>query len=225
MQYYTRERLENVRVENGMLVIEGRIESMDNPDYKPGSSHWREQRKTAHYTSGSINTNGKVDFLYGRIEMRAQLPQGRGVWPAFWALGTNRSEKGWPLCGEIDIMEYVGKEPHTIHANIHHADPNITDRVQHRWVPTGKIEINEPYNNFHIYAIEWDEEKIDFFVDDTLYATFNIEDAGPGAENPFRKPHYLLVNLALGGHWGGEIDESFLPQKYIVDYVRAYRSR
>ena len=130
MQYYTQGRKENVRIENRVLVIEGRIENFKNPKYKEGSEHWKEQREFARYTSGSINTLGKATFRYGRIEVRAKMPQGKGMWPAIWMMGINRTDVGWPRCGEIDIMEYVGKNPHTIHANAHFADPDIKARGQ-----------------------------------------------------------------------------------------------
>jgi len=224
MQYYTRERKENVRIEDGVLVIEGRKEEFANPAHQADS----QQPQVASYTSGSINTLGKTAFLYGRVEVRARMPRGKGMWPAIWMMGTNRTEVGWPRCGEIDIMEYVGKDPHKIHANNHFANPEIKDKslkgkAVHKSGGGGKITINEPYKDFHVYAIEWNENDIQFFVDDERYATFNIDMAGKGPDNPFRKPHYLLLNLAMGGSWGGTIDDNVLPQKYEIDYVRYYK--
>lgn len=223
-QYYTRERKENVRIENGMLVIEGHKEEFKNPRYQKDSTNWKQQRKFAHYTSGSINTLGKTEFLYGRVEVRAKMPQGQGMWPAIWMLGTNITEVGWPRCGEIDIMEYVGHLPHTIHGTCHFTDPGNKEKSVPKRAGSGKITIQEPYNNFHLYAIEWDENQIKFFVDDQHYATLDIDEAGEGPDNPFRKPHYLLLNLALGGSWGGEIDNTVLPQQYMIDYVRVYET-
>lgn len=223
MQYYTRSRKVNVRVENGVLVIEVRREDFKNPQYKAGSKHWKEQREVAHYTSGSINTLGKAAFKYGRVEVRAKMPQGKGMWPAIWMMGTNRTDVGWPRCGEIDIMEYVGKNPNTIHANHHFANPNIKDKAVHKSAGQGKLTVSEPHKDFHVYAIEWDEKQIKAFVDDKHYATLNIDEAGKGPDNPFRQPHYLLLNLALGGSWGGKIDDSVLPQKYEIDYVRIFK--
>jgi beta-glucanase (GH16 family) len=228
-QYYTRQRKENVRVENGMLIIEGRKEEMKNARYKAGSEDWREKNQFASYTSGSINTLGRHSFQYGRIEVRAKVPQGKGMWPAIWMMGTNRTQVGWPRCGEIDIMEYVGKDPNTIHANNHFADPKLKDtslkgKAVHRSAGKGKIRIDKPYADFHVYAIEWDEQQIKFFVDDTQYATFDIDAADEGPDNPFRQPHYLLLNFAMGGSWGGPIDDSVLPQKYEIDYVRYYKA-
>ena len=156
-QYYTRERAENARVENGMLVIEARKEQFKNPSYDPTA---KEQgrggrgREHAEYTSASLTTRGKAAWTYGRIEVRAKLPSGRGTWPAIWTLGTNR-QAGWPACGEIDIMEFVGFDPGIIHANIH------TKKYNHV-MGTGKgdkITIPDASEKFHVYAIEWDAQK------------------------------------------------------------------
>lgn len=223
-QYYTRERKENVRVEGDVLVIEGRKETFKNPKHKPGSKKWQEQ-DVAQYTSGSINTLGKMEFKYGRIEVRAKVPQGKGMWPAIWMMGPTINKVGWPRCGEIDIMEYVGKDPDIIYANNHFANPEIKDKAVHKSGGGGKIKIKGPYNDFHIYAIEWTEKEIKFFVDDKQYATFNIDMAGKGADNPFRKPHYLLLNLAMGGYWGGQVDDTLFPRKYEIDYVRYYKAK
>lgn len=225
LQYYMKARKENSRVENGHLIIEGRKERKPNPRIGEGWADWQKNRKFMDYTSASLITRNKFGFTYGRVEVRAKMPRGRGMWPAIWTLGTNRGEVGWPRCGEIDIMEYVGKQPDTIHANNHFANPDIKDKAVHKSAGRGKISVKEPYNNFHVYAIEWDEKQIMFFVDDKSYATFNIDLAGKGADNPFRKPHYLLLNLALGGSWGGEIDESVLPQKYEIDYIRIFKAK
>lgn len=216
LQYYTRARLENARVENGVMVIEGRRERFRNPRYREGSNRWMEQREYAEYTAASLVTQNRASWQYGRIEVRAKLPRGKGVWPAIWTLGANRSEIGWPRCGEIDIMEFVGKEPNRVHANVHFAVDG-----EHR-SNGGNIEVEEPFGDFHLYALEWDQESMRFYFDQTLYHTFPLDQAGEGEDNPFRKPHYLLINLALGGSWGGEMDDSVLPQQYLIDYVRVY---
>jgi beta-glucanase (GH16 family) len=220
LQFYTGERSDNARIENGNLVIEGRKERYLNPDYKPGAvSGRRRQVEFADYTAASLNTDGKASFLYGRIEVRAKLPHGKGVWPAIWMMGTNHSIVGWPRCGEIDIMEFVGKEPDGIHATLH-----FSKEGRHA-SKGGKITTTAPYNDFHIYAVEWRPDRMDFFFDQQKYFTFDIDLAGVGADNPFRKPHYLLINLALGGSWGGPMDDSVLPQQYLIDYVRIYESK
>jgi beta-glucanase (GH16 family) len=217
-QLYTT-RPENARVEGGLLVIEGRREELPNPHFKEGSENWKEQKPVASYTSASLRTRGKVSWQYGRIEVRAKIPQGKGIWPAIWTLGDNISEVGWPRCGEIDIMEFVGKEPDKIHGTTH-----FSLEGKHR-SKGQSIKVDKPFDAFHIYAVEWHPDRIDFFFDDEKFHSFNIDDVGTGPDNPFRKPHYLLINLALGGQWGGEIDDAMLPQKYLIDYVRVYQAQ
>lgn len=217
-QYYTRDRMENARVENGCLVIEGRKEQFKNPWFDPNAStnNWKRSREFAGYTAASLVTHGRASWQYGRIEVRAKLPQGGGVWPAIWMLGTNITQVGWPACGEIDIMEFVGHDPGHLHATVH-------------WRGAGghkssgnKLATDRPFDDFHVYALEWFPDRMDFYFDQTTYHSFPLAKAGETAENPFHKPHYLLVNLALGGSWGGRIDDTILPQKFLVDYVRVY---
>ena len=202
-QYYTKARFENTRVENGTLVIESR----------------KEKYEKGEYTSASLHTWNKADWLYGRIEVRAKLPTGRGMWPAIWMLGVNRDKVGWPACGEIDIMENVGFDPNTIHANIHTRAYNHVKGTN----KGSKIECEKPYEQYHVYAIEWHEDRIDFFLDDEKYFTFKNEGIGNDVW-PYDKPHYLIINAAIGGTWGGqkEIDDTIFPQKYYIDYVRVF---
>lgn len=206
-QFYTESRMENARVEDGNLVIEARKETGEKDSI----------------TSASINTYGKKSMLYGRIEVKAKLPTGNGTWPAIWMLGDAHKEgTGWPACGEIDIMENVGYDPDTIHANIH------TQAYNHA-IGTNKgnrIGIDKPYENFNVYAVNWFEDHMDFFVNDSLYFSFKNEGTGNDVW-PFDKPHYLLINLAIGGGWGGNkgIDDAIFPQKYYIDYVRVYREK
>jgi beta-glucanase (GH16 family) len=219
MQYYTRARLENARVEDGQLVIEGRRERLPNPAHVAGSESWKTSREHAEYTSAALITLGRASWRYGRVEVRAKLPRGKGIWPAIWMMGVNRSEIGWPRCGEIDVMEFVGKLPNRVHGTVHYPVDG-THRSN-----GGRIDIERPFDDFHVYAIEWWPDRIDFFFDATLYHTFPIDEAGEGDDNPFRKPHYLLINLALGGSWGGPIDDAVLPQRYLIDWVRVYEWR
>jgi beta-glucanase (GH16 family) len=204
-QYYT-SRSENVRAEGGNLVIEGRKETYQG----------------FGYTSASINTLGRFEFLYGRVEIRAKLATGNGTWPAIWMLGTNRSQVGWPTCGEIDIMENVGFDPLRIHGSIHTAAYNHTIGTQ----KTASVTIANPWDDFHVYAMEWYADHIDVFVDGQKYFTFRNEGTGSRAW-PFDKPQYLLVNLAIGGSWGGQngIDDTRFPHRYLVDYVRIYQQK
>ena len=223
-QYYTRGRAENARVEKGMLVIEARKERIANPGHDPEApeKQWQRTRSHAEYTSASVTTKGKAAWTYGRIEVRAKLPTGRGTWPAIWTLGTNIGKVGWPTCGEIDIMENVGFAPDRIHGNVHTKKYNHVKRT----AKGTSIEIKKPHASFHVYAIEWDAEKIDFFVDEKKYFTYRNEGTGPDAW-PFDADQYLILNVAIGGGWGGQkgIDDAIFPQPMLVDYVRVYREK
>ena len=220
LQYYTSARKENARVENGHLVIEARKEIWPNPDYRDDASsrRWQRSRKAADYTSASLITKDKASWTYGRIEVKAKLPTGKGV----WMLGTNIREVGWPKCGEIDIMEYVGYDPNTVCANVHMAKYNHTKGTG----KGSKIKADKPYASYHTYAVEWTPERMDFFFDEHKYFTFKNEHGGVDVW-PFDQPHYLILNLAIGGSWGGQkgIDESIFPQKFLIDYVRVYRKK
>ena len=224
LQYYTRDRKENARVENGHLVIEARKEDWPNPGYRPDSSsrRWQRSREKADYTSASLITKNKASWTYGRIEVKAKLPTGKGVWPAIWMLGTNMREVGWPKCGEIDIMEYVGYDPNTVCANVHMAKYNHTKGTG----KGSKIKADKPYVSFHTYAVEWTPERMDFFFDEHKYFTFKNEHGGVDVW-PFDQPHYLILNLAIGGAWGGQkgLDESIFPQQFLIDYVRVYQKK
>lgn len=205
-QYYTKARTENARVEEGNLVIEARLDN------------WNGNK----ITSASLNTLGKKSILYGRIEVKAKLPAGVGTWPAIWMLGENMAEIGWPACGEIDIMENVGFDPDTIHANIHTKAYNHAIKTN----KGNRIGVAKPHENYNVYALEWFEDHMDFFLNDSLYFSFKNEGTGNDVW-PFDKPHYLLINFAVGGAWGGQkgLDESILPQKYYIDYVKVYRRK
>jgi len=205
LQYYTRRRLENARVENGSLVIEARKESFQG----------------CGYTSASLITQGNASWRYGRIEVRAKLPTGRGTWPAIWMLGVNRFEVGWPSCGEIDIMENVGFDPDKIHANIHTRAYNHMDKTN----KGATISVTAPYEAFHVFALEWFPDRMDFYVDTTRYFTFRNEGTGWKAW-PYDQAQYLILNLAVGGSWGGQqgVDDGIFPQKYYIDFVRVYKA-
>jgi len=218
-QYYTRKRKQNIWVHDGMLEIKAIKEPFSNEDYQKGSNSWKTADSLVQYTSASINTLGKASWKYGRIEVRAKLPKGAGVWPAIWMMGVNRPGVNWPRCGEIDVMEFVGHDSSHVYGTIHYAKE---DGFSHS-SSGNKIEVSHPYNDFHIYALEWNKNEMRIFYDDALYHTFNIKSINPGAVKSFRKPFYLLLNLALGGEWGGKIDDNNLPQSFMVDYVRVYR--
>jgi beta-glucanase (GH16 family) len=194
-QIYTKN---NHQIESGNFIIEAR---------KEGNQ----------YTSTKITTKGKKEFMYGRIEARAKLPVGHGLWPAFWMLGANIDEVKWPKCGEIDVIEYVGREPKMIFTSLHTQDSHGNT------INTKKTKFPTIEEGFHLYAVEWDKDKIDFFVDGILVYTFSPENKNEDTW-PFDKPFYIIVNLAIGGNFGGpEVDDSILPQKFILDYIRIYQ--
>lgn len=222
-QYYTHARPENILVKKGCLVIRGQKEDYPNAAYAPGTEHWMKKDSLARYTSASINTKNTFSFTYGRIEVKAKLPgAGNGIWPAIWMLGTDRSSGGWPYIGEMDIMEYIGNHPQEVYGTIHYAKSD-----------TGKVHTSsgnhivkaDLHNGFHVFALEWDEKMVQIFYDDSLYHSFEIEKATIASGNPFRKPFYILLNLALGAAWPGPIDDKVLPQEFLVDYVRVYQKK
>jgi beta-glucanase (GH16 family) len=169
------------------------------------------------YTSSRLTTKDKKEFQYGYFEARAKLPIGQGVWPAFWMLGSNINEVGWPKTGEIDILEYIGKEPSMVFTTLHTQDSFGNSKN------TKKTKIEGIENGFHTYGVDWTKNKMDFFVDDVLVYTFQpeVKDANIW---PFDQPFYFLLNLAIGGNFGGhEVDDSIFPQKFVIDYVKVYQ--
>ena len=220
-QYYT-DRPKNVRVEDGMLVIEAHLE-----DYEG-----------ARYTSGRIHSEGKADFLYGRFDIRAKVPRGQGTWPAVWMLPTDpfkyatTCEAGedwqgsgtcdaWPNSGEIDILEHVGYQMGHVHGTVHNRAYYWVNWEQRK----GRIIDFDVDEEFHVYSVEWSADRIDMFVDDVLYFTYINEGTGWEAW-PYDHPYNLIINIAIGGAWGsagGPTDDSILPQKLFVDWVRVYQ--
>lgn len=220
---------DNAYCRGGMLVLEGRREQVKNPNYKADSRSWRENRPFAQYTASSIKTRGKKEFLYGRFEVCARIPVGGGAWPAIWTLG---SKMPWPSCGEIDIMEYyrIKGVPHIL-ANAawgtdqpHHAEWNSAK------IPFEHFLAKDPdwASKFHLWRMDWDEDTIKLYLDGELLNEIKLSDTTNGKigkeTNPFRQPHYILLNLAIGGVNGGEPDVNAFPMKYEIDYVRVYSS-
>ena len=203
-QYYTSGRKENAWVSDGVLRITALKEPMEGRSY----------------TSARLITKGKGDWLYGRFEIRAKLPTGRGTWPAIWMLPTDWEYGDWPKSGEIDIMENVGYDPDTIVGSAH------TEKYNHAIGTQKNAQIACPdcYKAFHVYALEWEEDEYRLYVDDQLYFTFKNE--GTGYEVwPYDKRFHILLNLAIGGNWGGQkgIDDSLFPHVFEIDYVRVYK--
>ncbi len=217
------------------VMEEGYIANNELQDYQKSGNHslsggtlkitakkLNDKKEFGSYTSARMNTNGTKAFTYGRIEARMRLPLGVGVWPAFWMLGTNIAEAGWPLCGEIDILEYVGYDPGVVHGTLHSEDYNHGKGTQrgHR------TEVDNEAH-WHTYGTIWTEEGFWFYVDDPAkpfwFCPAN-EVKTPEAW-PFDAPHFLILNLAVGGGWGGlhGIDNSLFPATMEVDYVRVYQ--
>ena len=201
-QFYTSKRSENARVENGMLIIEARREPFEGREY----------------TSARLVTRGKGDWKYGRIDVRARLPKGRGTWPAIWMLASTEP-LAWPDDGEIDIMEHVGFDQGLIHATVHTKKYNHVIGTQRG----DTMRVNDCSEKFHVYSVQWDSATVRMFVDSTVYFTYPNEHSGYDAW-PFDNPMHLLLNIAVGGNWGGAkgVDTTIWPQRMEVDYVRVY---
>ncbi len=212
---------ENATCKDGLLIIEARQETKDNPDYDSTSSNWKQNRQHVEYTSSCLITKDRHEWLYGRFELKAKIPTSSGMWPAWWTLGVKES---WPANGEIDIMEYYRD---TILANVAFLGAN----GKTEWYDSkhGLQTFGENWaNEFHIWRMDWTEEYIALYVDDTLLnkvelsLTTNKDGSG---FNPFKQPHYMLLNLAMGGMNGGDLADTPFPQKFEIDYVRVYQKR
>lgn len=196
---------------------ERQIYTKNNHQIRSGNLIIEAKKEGNQYTSTKITTKGKKEFLYGRIEARAKLPVGHGLWPAFWMLGANIDEVKWPKAGEIDIIEYIGRDPQVIYTSLHTQDSHGNT------INTKKTEFPTIEEGYHVYAIEWNRDKIDFFVDSILVYSFNPEIKNQDTW-PFDKPFYIIVNLAIGGNFGGpDVDDTILPQKFSIDYIRVYQ--
>lgn len=203
LEYYTA-RTNNVRIEDGKLVIEARAENFGGKNY----------------TSARLLTKGKWSWTYGRIEARIKIPRGQGIWPAFWMLGTNIGTVGWPTCGEIDIMENIGREPALIHGTVHGPGYSGSGGIGGpAALPGGAVFADD----FHVYAIECESNRISWFVDDQPYLSLTPSRLPQKAQWVFNQPKFLLLDLAVGGAWPGNPNgKTTFPQRLVVDYVRIY---
>lgn len=182
----------------------------------------KENYKGCSYTSARINTRGLFEYAYGRFEARIRLPIGKGIWPAFWLLGANFGEVGWPSCGEIDIMEYRGQEPGIIHGSLHGPGYSGGNAITKSYQLQGGKRFSD---DFHIFAIEWDPSSITWYVDDVAYQTITQNDLPSGKKWVFDHPFFIILNVAVGGHFVGPPDASTVfPQTMLVDWVRVYGS-
>lgn len=202
LQYYTN-RTENVQQQDGNLIITARKESYNG----------------AAYTSARLKTAGKFEQAYGKFEARIKIPAGQGIWPAFWMLGNDIDTVCWPGCGEIDIMENIGKEPAMIHGTIHGPGYSGGNAIGKSYtLPSGNFA-----DDFHVFAIEWELNTIRFYVDGNLYATQTNASIPAGAKWVYNHPFFMLLNVAVGGNWPGNPDQTTVfPQAMLVDYVRVY---
>jgi beta-glucanase (GH16 family) len=204
LQYYTNSK-QNLKVEDGKLVITAIMHKGDSG-----------------FTSAKLSSQNKGDWQYGYFEIRAKLPTGTGTWPAFWMLPSQEKRLEWPLDGEIDIMEHVGYNPGTIYGTVHTKTYNNNRGNQ----KSDSILIADATSKYHIYAIDWQEHSISWFVDNEVYHTIDRNKDDYEAW-PFSKPFHLIINLAIGGNWGGEhgVDHLIFPQAMMVDYVRVFKEK
>jgi beta-glucanase (GH16 family) len=209
LEYYTN-HAQNAQRLAGKLVITAQKETTVTA-----------KGETRAYTSARLKTQNLFSQRYGRFEARVKIPRGEGMWPAFWMLGDDISTAGWPRCGEIDIMENIGKEPTVVHGSLHGAGTTTaTADLTAKFSLPGNPELAD---DFHLYAAEWDADSVRFFVDNFNYATFKREEWAAGAPWPFDHKFFLILNLAVGGSWPGPPDGSTMfPQQMVVDYVRVY---
>ncbi len=220
----------NAYTKGGCLILEGRLDSIPNPNYRQDSHDWRKNRPYAKYSSASINTRKSFSFKYGRMEVRARIPAVIGSWPAIWTLGT---EMEWPSCGEIDIMEYyhIQGKPHILANAAWGNDYHHNAVWNSKKIPYAHFLEKDPYWNekFHTWVMDWDEAKLSIYLDGELLNEVNLSTTVNGSvgkhENPMQKPHYILLNLAIGGMNGGEPQIDAFPMRYEIDYVRVYQRK
>jgi beta-glucanase (GH16 family) len=211
LEYYTN-RPENSFIRGGNLVIQALKENFTGPN------HVRRE-----YTSARMTTQGLFEQAYGRFEARIKIPRGQGLWPAFWLLGNDIGKIGWPGCGEIDIMENIGKEPSLVHGSLHGPGYSGDGGYTSEYKFPGGVHF---FDDFHVFAIEWEPKVVRFFVDQELYATFTPARLPAGMNWVFDHPFFIILNVAVGGDWPGAPDStSVFPQTMLVDYVRVYKPR
>ena len=219
LQWYQQE---NAWCENGLLIIEARKQLQPNNRYEEGSTNWRRNRRNIEYTSASINTSGKKSWQYGRFVMRGKIDVSAGLWPAWWTLGVNGR---WPANGEIDIMEYYRN---MVLANVACVDTSGKAEWFSKTYRVDSLGGKEWASKFHIWQMDWDENEIALYMDDVLLNKVDLSKLvnKDGTDiNPFKQPHYMLLNLALGGINGGSVLETNFPNRFEVDYVRVFQKQ
>jgi beta-glucanase (GH16 family) len=211
---------DNATVKDGLLVIEGRKQRVANPNYQAGSSDWKTSRQYAEYTATSMTTSGLQSWQYGRFEMRARIPTSSGMWPAWWTLGSSGE---WPSNGEVDIMEYYKGN---VLANV---ACGTSTRWSAKWDSSTKAlsSLGSGWaSNFHTWRMDWDDQKIDLYLDDTLMNSVTLSTMlNADGTSPFKQKAYMLVNLAIGGANGGDPASTTFPQKYEIDWIRVFQKQ
>ena len=211
-QFYT-DLPENAATDGNSSLV---IRAFPNPDSE--RKCWYGPCK---YTSARILTAERFTFTYGRVEARLKLPFGQGIWPAFWMLGANFAEKDWPDCGEIDIMEFIGREPDKVHGTVHGPGYCGAKGITHSFVVPEGLALKD---DFHVFAVEWEPDEIRWYMDEHLYATLKRDTFTPEKPWGFDHPFFIILNVAVGGGWPGYPDETTtFPQIMQVDYVRVYQ--
>lgn len=226
LQWY---QADNALCKDGTLILTGKKERVQNPNYVAGSSNWKTNRQYAEYTSTSMTTHSKFDFQYGRLEVRAKIPTGKGAWPAIWTLG---NWYDWPSCGEIDLLEYylISGEPYILANTAWGTDKAWTAQWNSVKTKFSDFTAKDPdwAKKYHIWRMDWNENEIDLYVDDVLFNTTKQSQTQNGsAANytwPFKQKQYILLNLAIGGNGGTPSDDVF-PMQYMIDYVRVYQKK
>lgn len=214
---------QNAYVENGVMRITGKRERVANPKYQEGSDNWQLNREYAEYTSSCVVTTGLHEWLYGRFEVRAKIPAVKGSWPAIWFLG-DKTKRPWPLCGEIDLMEYYRRnDVPTLLANACWGRQQWDSSY---WKVSDFVAEDPDWETkFHIWRMDWTEDYIRLYVDDKLLNEIELSKTfNPDGLNPFREPQHLLLNLAIGRP-GESPDETPFPIYYDIDYVRVYQKK
>lgn len=206
LEYYS-DRADNSYMNNGFLVIEAKKENLNG----------------RNYTSARLLSKGKRSFTFGRVDIRAKLPFGQGIWPALWMLGENIGQVSWPACGEIDIMEVLGHETNKLYGTAHWGPLGATSstyRTGSYVLPQGKFS-----EKFHVFSIIWTADQIEWYIDDTFYHRVTKAEI-TGGNNPFDKPFFFIMNVAVGGNWPGSPDNTTtFPQRMLVDYVRVFKKQ
>jgi beta-glucanase (GH16 family) len=210
LETYTN-RTKNAQILGGNLAITAVKETYADPS----------DSVMRNYTSARLKTQGLFSQAYGRFEARIKIPAGQGMWPAFWMLGSNIGSIGWPKCGEVDIMENIGKEPNTVHGSLH--GPSTIGQTSDASAPFSLPAGQNFAADFHLYAVEWEPGTVRFYVDSNLYGTFTQSQWPAGGTWTFDHPFFIILNVAVGGDWPGSPDNTTVfPQQMLVDYLRVY---